>query len=290
MTDIPRIVAEVGCNHCGKMEIAEELIKMAAMFCQVDYVKFQKRNPRELLSRDGYNLPHPNAMHSYGATYGAHREFLELDLDQHKQLIEWCNQYGVKYACSVWDTTSAKEITSLDCDFIKIPSASNTHHEMLRLICDDFRGQIHASMGMTTRAERQSILELFESKGRLKDVVIYHCTSGYPVPFEDCHLGEIGEFVCDFGHKVAAVGFSGHHLGIAIDNAAYALGARWFERHYTLDRTWKGTDHSASIEPQGMRRLCRDLRATAKAMTPKPAEILEIEKPQREKLKWNRKS
>ena len=289
MNSIPKIVAEVGCNHCGRMDIAEELIKMAAMFCQADYVKFQKRNPLELLSRDAYDAPHPNRMNSYGDTYGAHREFLEFNLSQHKQLVEWCNQYGIKYASSVWDMTSAREIISLDCDYIKIPSASNTHHEMVRLLCDDFGGQIHVSTGMTTLAERQTLLSLFESKGRLKDVVIYHCTSGYPVPFEDCHLTEISKFAHELGEKVAAIGFSGHHLGIGIDNAAYALGARWFERHYTLDRTWKGSDHAASLEPDGMRRLCRDLKATAMAMAPKPAEIIEIEKPQREKLKWLRK-
>ena len=88
---------------------------------------------------------------------------------------------------------------------------------------------------------------------------------------------------------MAGIGFSGHHLGLAIDNAAYALGARWFERHFTLDRTWKGTDHAASLEPDGMRRLCRDLRATAEAMRPKPADILKIEISQREKLKWREK-
>jgi sialic acid synthase len=285
----PLIVAEIGCNHRGEMATAEELIKMAAFFCKADYAKFQKRNPKELLSPEAFNAPHPNPMHAYGETYGAHREFLELDIDQHKQLVEWCEKYGIKYGCSVWDMTSAREIVSLDCDYVKIPSASNTHSEMLRYLCDEHKGLLHISMGMTTREERDNLFELLEGKGRLKDAVIYKCTSGYPVSFDDCHLLEIGDYVRDFGDRVAGIGFSGHHLGIAIDNAAYALGARWFERHFTLDRTWKGTDHAASLEPDGLRRLCRDLRATARAMTPRPSEILEVEKPQREKLKWLRK-
>lgn len=286
MSEEPTVVAEIGCNHRGEMATAEELIKIAAFFCKADYAKFQKRNPRELLSDEAYAAPHPNPMHAYGETYGEHRERLELDTDQHRQLIDWCAQYGIKYACSVWDMTSAREIIALGGDYVKVPSASNTHHEMVRMICDDFGGGIHVSLGMTTRAERDALLALLDDKGRLKDTVVYHCTSGYPVPFEDCHLLEIQELAADIGERVAAIGFSGHHLGIAVDVAAYALGARWFERHFTLDRTWKGTDHAASLEPDGLRRLCRDLRATSRALTTKPAEILEIEKPQRDKLKW----
>lgn len=282
----PKVIAEIGCNHCGEMRLAEQSIKMAAMFCEADYAKFQKRNAAELLSETAYHAPHPNPRNAYGNTYGEHREFLEFTLDQHKQLVEWCDTYGIKYSCSVWDISSARDIISLKPDFIKIPSASNTHHEMLRTICDEFGGQIHISLGMTTRAERDYLVEMLDARGRLQDTVLYKCTSGYPVPFDDCHLPEITEFISTYGDRVAGIGFSGHHLGFAIDNAAYALGARWFERHFTLDRTWKGTDHAASLEPDGMRRLCRDLHATARAMRAKPAEILEIEKPQRDKLKW----
>lgn len=282
----PVVVAEAGCNHCGKMEIAEELIKMAAVFCQADYIKFQKRCPSELLDPAAYNAPHPNPMHSYGETYGAHREFLELDLDQHKQLVAWCEQYGIKYSCSVWDITSAREIISLNPDFIKIPSASNTHLDMIRLLTDEYGGQIHVSTGMTTRAELDTLVGLLDQAGRLKDTVIYKCTSGYPVSFDECYLLEILDYVKEFGGRAGAIGFSGHHLGIAIDNAALALGATWFERHFTLDRTWKGTDHSASLEPDGLRRLCRDLKASARALQAKPSEIVEVEVAQREKLKW----
>ena len=285
----PFIVAEAGCNHCGSMETAKELIHVAAIFCKANYIKFQKRNPHELLDEEAFVAPHPNPRNSYGETYGQHREFLEFSIDQHKQLIVWCEEFGINYACSVWDITSAREIIGLNPDFIKIPSATNTNLELLEIVGNEFAGQIHISFGMTTQVEMEAALDVLAKAGRLKDTVIYKCTSGYPVPFEDCHLPEIAEFVDRYGNDVANIGFSGHHLGLAIDNAAYALGARWFERHYTLDRTLKGTDHAASIEPDGLRRLCRDLHATAVAMVPKPKEILDIEIPQREKLKWQKK-
>jgi len=115
--------------------------------------------------------------------------------------------------------------------------------------------------------------------------VIYSCTSGYPVPFEDICLYEITRLREKFESRVGAIGFSGHHLGFAADTAAMTLGARWIERHFTLDRTWKGTDHAASLEPDGMRRLCRDIRNVYKALRYKSADILPIEEVQRKKLK-----
>ena len=116
-------------------------------------------------------------------------------------------------------------------------------------------------------------------------MVIYACTSGYPVPFEDICLKEIVRLKENYGNDVKAIGFSGHHLGIAVDIAALALGATYFERHYTLDRTWKGTDHAASLEPQGLQKLARDLRNVQKSLSYKQNELLDIEKVQREKLK-----
>jgi len=283
----PRIIAEIGCNHKGEMEIAHEMIKTAATFCNADVVKFQKRSNRELLTEEEFNAPHPNPYNSYGATYGEHREFLEFTLEQHRQLKNWCDEFGLEYSCSVWDVTSAKEIISLKPSLIKVPSACNLNQELLAYICDHFEGEIHLSFGMTNRDEEEKIVTFFESKGRNNDLVIYSCTSGYPVPFEDICLLELTRLRSTFGSRVKAIGFSGHHLGIAIDAAAVALGAEWVERHYTLDRTWKGTDHAASLEPDGLRKLCRDCRAVYKALKYKKEDILDIEKPQLAKLKKN---
>lgn len=282
----PKVIAEIGCNHKGEMDIARELIMTAAMFCKADVVKFQKRCPKELLTEEQYNAPHPNPMHAYGDTYGAHREFLEFDLDQHRQLQKWCKEFGIEYSTSVWDTTSAKEITELQPKLIKIPSACNLHWEMLGFLCENFSGEIHLSFGMTTHAEENEILQFFESKERAKDLVIYSCTSGYPVAFEDICLLEIKRLKEKFKDRVKAIGFSGHHLGIAADVAAMVIGAEWIERHFTLDRTWKGTDHSASLEPDGMRKLARDLRNVHKALRYKKNELLDVEKVQRDKLKF----
>lgn len=284
----PYLIAEAGCNHMGKMEIARELINTAAIFCKADAIKFQKRCPRELLTQEQYSAPHPNPANSFGQTYGEHREFLEFDIGQHKQLKKWCEEVGITYATSVWDMTSAKEIAALHPEFIKIPSACNTHYEMLEWICSNYEGEIHLSFGMTSQEEEERIVQLFEKNNRAKDLILYNCTSGYPVPFKDVCLLEITRMREQYENRVKAIGFSGHHLGIAVDIAAYTLGASYIERHYTLDRTWKGTDHAASLEPDGIRKLKRNLEGTYEALTYKSEEILPIERAQREKLKYRR--
>ena len=283
----PKVIAEIGGNHKGDMSIAKEMIATAAMFCKADVIKFQKRNNRELLSEEEYNSPHPNPANSYGDTYGAHREFLEFSAEQHQQLNEWCKEFGAVYSTSVWDVTSAKEITAINPELIKIPSACNLNKPMLNYLCENYFGEIHLSFGMTTQDEEEQIVSFFESKGRAADLVLYSCTSGYPVPFEDICLFEITRIKNQFGNRVKSVGFSGHHLGIAVDVAAVALGAVWVERHFTLDRTWKGTDHAASLEPDGMRKLVRDCKAVSKALSSKKSQILDIESVQRNKLKKN---
>ncbi len=282
-----KIVAEIGCNHKGEMEIAREMIAVAATFAKVDYVKFQKRNNVELLTEEQYNAPHPNPVHSYSDTYGEHRELLEFTVDQHRQLKARAEEFGIGYCTSVWDVTSAREMAELEPDFLKVPSASNLHFEMLDVLCDEFGGDIHVSLGMTTRAEEDRVVDLFSKKGRAKDVVLYACTSGYPIPFEDACILEVPRIREKFGSTVKDIGFSGHHNGISLDVAVFTLGAAWIERHFTLDRTWKGTDHAASLEPDGMRRVARDVKNVALALTEKPTDILEIENPQRQKLKWN---
>lgn len=284
----PRVIAEIGCNHKGDMEIAKKLIKTAAIYCKADVVKFQKRCNKELLTPEQYNAPHPNPANSYGKTYGEHREFLEFTVDQHKELKEYCEEMEIEYSTSVWDLTSAKEITTLQPKLIKIPSACNNHYEMLSYLCDNFGGEIHVSLGMTNHQEEEQLIRFFEDKGRNKDVVIYNCTSGYPVPFSDVCLLEITRLREKYGTLVKEVGFSGHHLGIAVDIAAYTLGASTIERHYTLDRTWKGTDHAASLEPEGIRKLKRDLIAAYEVLNYKREEILPIEQVQRNKLKYRK--
>jgi len=281
-----RLIAEIGCNHKGDMSIARDMISVAARICKVDVVKLQKRNNVELLPPEQYSTPHPVPENSYGATYGAHREALELTVEQHGELIEHGRSEGIDVATSVWDMTSAREIAALEPNLIKIPSATNLHWDLQGYLCENFGGEIHVSTGMTTRGEIDQVVAFYEERGRARDLVVYSCTSGYPVPFEDICLFEITRLREKFEHRVKAIGFSGHHLGIAVDIAALALGAQWIERHFTMDRTWKGTDHAASLEPDGMRRLARDLHNVEKALSYKEQEVLDIEHVQRAKLKW----
>jgi sialic acid synthase len=283
----PKVIAEIGCNHKGEMSIAKELLTIAAQ-SGVEVAKFQKRNNKELLTQEQYNTPHPNPINSYGATYGAHREFLEFNVNQHKELKKFAESLGIMYSTSVWDTTSAKEIVSLNPVLIKVPSACNNHFEMLKVLRDEYSGEVHISFGMTTKDEEEEIVSFFEENNQGNRLVVYSCTSGYPVPFEDMCMLEIVRIKEKFENRVKAIGFSGHHLGIAVDIAAYTLGAEWVERHFTLDRTWKGTDHAASLEPTGLKKLARDLKATHKALSYKQSHILAIEQVQRDKLKFRK--
>ena len=291
-----KVIAEIGCNHKGDMEIAREMIRVAAHVCKADVAKFQKRHNRELLTPEEYARPHPVPENAYGESYGAHREFLEFDVEQHRDLVRECRENGIAYSTSVWDVTSARQMAALDPPMLKVPSATNQHYAMLELLCERFGGEIHVSTGMSTREEVARMVAFFEERGRAGDLVVYACTSGYPVAFEDICLFEIGRLMEAYGDRVKGIAFSGHHLGIAADIAALAVG-KWqeekghgrfshIERHFTLDRTWKGTDHAASLEPDGLRRLCRDVRNVGRALAEKREEILPVEQVQRDKLKW----
>jgi N-acetylneuraminate synthase len=288
-TNSINVIAEIGCNHKGDLKVAKAMISVASKLCGANIAKFQKRCNKELLTENQYNEPHPAPENSYGKTYGKHRDFLEFSVAEHQELKNYCEQIGIKYSTSVWDMTSAKEIASLNPELIKIPSAINLNFELQTWLCKNYGGQIHVSTGMTSKKEIDSIICLYENNHRAKDLVLYACTSGYPVAFEDICLKEISRLRDLYGQRVKAIGFSGHHLGIAADVAAIALGAEWIERHFTLDRTWKGTDHSASLEPDGFRRLVRDLKNVKEALNFKKEDILPVEQEQRKKLKWTNK-
>jgi sialic acid synthase len=284
----PRVIAEIGCNHMGSMEIAKELIDLAKK-AGAGYVKFQKRNNTELLTEEQYNAVHPVPENSYGRTYGEHREFLEFNVSQNKELKEYCDKVGIVYSTSVWDVTSAKEMVSFKPEFLKVPSACNNNFDMLKVLRDEFQGQVQLSIGMTTKEEVEEIVSFFEETDQARSrLLVYSCTSGYPVPAKNVALLEINWLYDLYGDRVNAIGFSGHHLGTALDVSAYTLGARWIERHFTKDRTWKGTDHGASLEFEGMKELVISLDDTYDALHFKESEILPIEQVQRDKLK-NRK-
>ena len=273
-----KIVAEIGATHVGNMERAKHLIKLAA-FAGADYVKTQKRNPTESTPKELQSKPHPNKLFSYGETYLKHREALEFNIGQHKELKEYSEQLNIGYASSVWDISSAHEIISLNPDFIKVPSACNMHWKLLDVLFNEYEGDIHISLGMVTYQERCDINGYLAGE-KCRRTVLYHCTSEYPCPFERLYLKEITNLKYNPSKEV---GFSDHGYGIASDIVSYALGARWIERHFIDDRTFRHSDAAASLEPEGLRKLCRDLKAMYKALTCKDGLSTEEQK-QRDKL------
>lgn len=246
---------------------------MAASYCGADVVKLQKRSlkaiPKEVAERVRSDV------HSFGATEYEHRKALEFGIGQHSELKDLAVGLGMQYTASAWDQESYDELVELGVPWIKIPSALNL--SWLRWNLQPVL-PVHVSLGMTTIQERNEILD--NCKGD-PPVVPYACTSTYPCNNEDTYLLEIPELK----RRFSKVGFSGHHRGIALDIGAFLLGAGVIERHFTLDRAGKGTDHAASLEPEGLKKLCRDLKAVQSAWKRKPDDLPISEVSIRKKLK-----
>ena len=181
----PIIIAEIGCNHKGDIKIAKQMIESAST-CGAQYVKFQKRDNKYIL-KNKYNDPHPVSYNSYGKTYGLHRDFLEFNMKQHFELYKFCIKKKIKYSVSVWDKNSANQFISseIKLDYIKVPSACNLDFELLKTLCINFKKKIHISLGMTSYKEINKIIIFFKKYKRLRDLVLYACTSDYPASFED---------------------------------------------------------------------------------------------------------
>ncbi len=276
-----KIIAEIGAVHLGSIERAKHLIFLAKE-CNADYVKFQKRNPEESVSEDIKHKPHPNQIFSYGKTYLEHRKALELSIDQHCELFDYSQKIGIKYSCSVWDMTSAEQIAKLNPEYIKIPSACNRNNQIIDYLYHNYCGDIHISTGMSSHQEIDKIVEMIFSKDP-KRFVIYHCTSIYPCPFDKIYLSDISSFA-ELKKMGLRVGFSNHGFGIALDVASMILGADFIERHFIDDRTIRHSDAAASLEPEGLRKLCRDIKNVGRAMRNSPSEMDELELIERKKL------
>ena len=274
-------IAELGANHAGSLETAKEMVTVLASYVKCNVAKFQKRTTSEMPD-DVRARPYTGA-HSFGPTYGEHRDALEFSIDEHRELKEFCEESGIEYSCSVWDITAAKEVASLKPRFIKIPSACNLDFEMMQWLVDNYKGDIHVSLGMTTWNERQKLLTFIKQDPYR--FVVYHCTSAYPCEYKDI---DINSMVRERWAGLGGLGFSGHHKGIAIDIVAVAMGVEYIERHFTLDRTSKGTDHAASLEPDGMRKLVRDIHNVEEAFQHTAIgndEVLPCEEAPRKKMK-----
>ena len=279
-----QLVAEIGCNHMGQLNLAKLMIDQAKQ-AGADYVKFQKRDNKTLLSRKQYESRHPVPHNSFGKTYGEHREYLEFSANTHKKLFKYCKKRKIKYSCSAWDLNSAKQIAKICKQYIKIPSATNLDFSVLDFLCKKYFGDIHISTGMTFEDEIDTIFEFVKKRKRLKNLVLYSCVSAYPANIQDVCLLDVKKLFEKYGKYIRAIGFSGHHRGLSIDNSTIPLGATWVERHFTFDRTAKGTDHSASLESEGLSKLRIRLDETMLALNYKPKKILKCERFQRAYLK-----
>ena len=270
------VIAEVGHNHQGDVELAKRLID-AAKECGVDAVKLQKRSNRVLYTREFFEQPYDNEL-SFGRTYGEHREALELGVEDYRELLAHARAVGVTLFATAFDFESADLLAELDVPAFKFASGDLRNTPLQRHIAAFGKPMLLSTGGATLEdVERavDTILPLNDQLGVLQ------CTAAYPASVEDLNLNVIKTLRERFPDLV--VGLSDHQNGIAMALVAYMLGARVIEKHFTLDHALKGRDHAFSLMPEGMRRLVRDLHRVPAALgdatkRPLPIEADPIEK------------
>ncbi|HEV7666048.1 MAG TPA: N-acetylneuraminate synthase family protein [Chloroflexota bacterium] len=270
------VIAEGGVNHNGQPALAEDLVRIAAQ-CDADAVKFQKRTIDELLTRAALDRPYVNP-NSLGATYGEHRQKLELSEQDWIRLRDLATGLGLEFMGSAWDRGSADLLDALDTPAIKTPSAVLTDLDLMEYIARKGRPMI-VSAGMSTLEEIDQAVDRILR--HTNDLILLQCTSAYPSEFGDINLRVMDTFSKRYG---ILVGYSGHERGIAVTAAAATLGACVVERHFTKDRTLPGPDHAASLEPIGLEKLIRDIRHIEAALGSGEKRIAAAEVPVRARL------
>jgi N-acetylneuraminate synthase/sialic acid synthase len=253
------VIAEVGHNHQGNLKTCMELFKTARE-CGAQAVKLQKRDNRSLYTRAMYDKPYDNE-NSYGATYGTHREALEFGESEYRELQQYCRELQVDFFATAFDFKSADFLANLDMPAYKIASGDLRNTPLLRHVARLGKPMIVSTGGGSLDDVRRAHETVMEHNQQL---CLLQCTAGYPCEYEMLDLRVIGTYRDMFPETV--VGFSGHDNGIAMAVAAYVLGSRVLEKHFTLNRAWKGTDHAFSLEPVGLRKMVRDLERTKVAL------------------------
>ena len=271
------IIAEIGINHQGNIDIAKKLI-LQAKESGADAVKFQKRSISRILTKEGLEMPYENR-NSFGKTYGEHKKKLELTEDEYRELKLFTDNQGLYFSASGWDEESIDFLLDIDVPFFKMASADLSNFPLLKHTAKTGKPMI-LSTGMANMDLVKNAVELIAEYN--KNVAIMQCTSTYPTNFKEINLNVIKTYQKEF--KKFVIGYSGHELGIAIPSVAVALGARIIERHFTLDRTMKGGDHAASLEPHGFSKMVRDIRHIEDAMGIFEKQLQESEKPIFKKL------
>ena len=253
------VIAEIGHNHQGDVGKAKEMF-LAAKECGAKAVKLQKRDNRELFTKELYNKPYDNE-NSFGATYGEHREFLEFGRDKYKELQQYANDIGITFFATAFDVSSADFLADLDMPAFKIASGDLTNIPLLKHVAR-FQKPVIVSTGGATMDDVQRAYDAMMPIN--PNLCLMQCTAGYPPAYEELNLRVITTFRERFPDIV--IGFSGHDSGIAMSLAAFMLGARVVEKHFTLNRAMKGTDHAFSLERPGLQKMIRDLARARTAM------------------------
>lgn len=246
------VIAEIGHNHQGSLEQAKELFR-AAKECGASAVKLQKRENATLYTSEFYNRPYENE-NSFGRTYGEHRDALEFGRAEYKELRDYAAELDITFFSTAFDFASADFLAALDMPAYKMASGDLKNTPLLRYVAEIGKPIIISTGGATLEDVRRA----YETIAEVNDqIAILQCTAGYPAAWEELDLRVIETYREEFPDAV--VGFSGHDSGIAMPIAAYVLGGRIVEKHFTLNRAARGTDHRFSLEPVGMRKLVRDL-------------------------------
>lgn len=253
------IVAEIGHNHQGSVEKCKELCRVAKE-CGVDAVKLQKRDNRTLYTKAMYDRPYDNP-NSFGATYGEHREALEFGRSEYRDVQAYCKELDVALLATTFDIPSADFLAELDMPAYKTASGDLKSIPLLKHVARIGKPMIVSTGGGTLEDIERAYDAIMPINNQL---CFLQCTAAYPAAAEDLNLRVITSLRERFPELV--IGFSDHENGIAMAVAAFVLGARVCEKHFTLNHTWKGTDHAFSLEPVGMRKLVRDLRRARVAL------------------------
>lgn len=253
------VIAEIGHNHQGSIDQAKQLFAEAKR-CGANAVKLQKRDNRALYTVEYFDRPYENE-NSFGPTYGSHREALEFGPDEYAELKAHATGLGLTMFATVFDTASAETLAELDLPAYKIASGDLTNTPLLRQVAELGKPMVISTGGGTLEDVRRA----YEVVAPINpQVAILQCTAGYPADWHELDLRVVETYRELFPEAV--IGYSGHDNGIAMAVVAYVLGARIVEKHFTLNRALKGTDHRFSLEPQGLQKMVRDLRRARTAL------------------------
>lgn len=267
------VIAEIGINHNGSVELAKKLIDVAVQ-TGCDAVKFQKRTIEAVYTQEELAMPRQSV---FGNTNGDLKRGLELSFNDYKEIDNYCTEKGIMWFASCWDKVSVDFIEQFNPPCYKISSASLTDDDLISYTKSKGK-PILLSTGMSTIDEIKHAVSVLGED----NLILYHCTSAYPSEISELNLKVIETFKNLFS---CPIGFSGHEKGIMPSTLAVALGAVSVERHITTDRTLWGSDQAASLEPEGLRRLVRDIRNVHSAMGDGNKVVYESEKPVIKKLR-----